>query len=618
MRIRRRLGSVLAAGACLSVLALGSAAVGPNPVAADVSASAWSAPAFSHSIGQPGHAGVYAWGAATAKDGSILVGDYWNYTIRRYSTDGRLLQSISTKGTGPGQNMAPHGLAVDPNDGSVYVADMNAPWEIDKFDASGRYLLTIKTFVFGVTVPYPYVTRIAVNSQGLVYATSSHNVPTTFSHKVVVYNPDGSYHSSFGTNGTADGQLGLLRGIEIGPDDEVYVADAGKGKIQVFSADGRFLRAFGAGRFGGDMRGLRVDKVRGWLYAVDAANSQIEKFSLDGTWLAGWGSEGTGPGQFRDGGRDLALDAAGNVYAPDFGNYRVNVYTSSGAFLRSWPSPVPAPRPDGFNQAQDVVVRPDGSSLYTADTYNHRVQRFRPSGALVRTWGFRGSTGPDAMNYPRGTAVDPTNGDVLVLNSRQGNVKRYSASGVYKSQFGSWGTGPGQYNLARGISTDGTRVYIADSNNRRIQVTDRAGRVLLTMPCGGAPTGTGPQLLAGCTGITTDPAGNIYAAAVTEHVVYKWSPDGRLLDRIGGLGSGRGQLRAPYDVAVHGGLLYVSESNNNRVSVLGLDGSFVGSFGTKGNGPGQMNTPRGISIDRSGTVYLMDSQNERVLVFRVG
>ena len=58
------------------------------------------APTFQRHIGFSGHAGVYAWGMATAKDGSILVGDYWNYSIRRYSTDGRLLQTISERGTG--------------------------------------------------------------------------------------------------------------------------------------------------------------------------------------------------------------------------------------------------------------------------------------------------------------------------------------------------------------------------------------------------------------------------------------------------------------------------------------------------------------------------------------
>jgi DNA-binding beta-propeller fold protein YncE len=453
----------------------------------------------------------------------------------------------------------------------------------------------------------------------MIYAVSSHNVPATFENRVVVYHPTtGAYVRSFGVNGSADGQLGLIHGIDVGPNDDVYLMDSTKHKVQVFSKNGTFLRSFGEGRFKGDSRGVRVDKQRGWVYVVDAAGSQIEKFSLDGTWLTSFGSEGTGPGQFRDGGRELAIDGAGNVHAPDFGNFRVNVYSPTGTYLRTYPSPAPKPAPDGFNQAQDVAVRADGTSLYTADTYNHRVQRFSPTGSVLNIWGFRGTTGPTAFNYPRGVAVDPLTNDVVVLNSREGNVKRYSATGVYKSQFGSWGADPGQMNLARGIDVgpDG-KIYVADSHNRRVQVFDKAGKPLLSMPCGLPPTaGSGPQLLGGCTGITVDGAGNIYAAAITEHVVYKWNSAGVLLKKIGTLGSGNGQLRGPYDVELYDGRLYVSESNNNRISVLSSEGAFVGKFGTKGAGDGQLNTPRGLSVDSDGTLYVMDSQNERVVVFQ--
>ena len=76
---------------------------------------AWTAPAYQRTIGGPGHAGVYAWGAATAPDGSILIGDYWNYVLRRYSPSGQLLQTLSSRGKGPGQNSAPHGVAVGPS-----------------------------------------------------------------------------------------------------------------------------------------------------------------------------------------------------------------------------------------------------------------------------------------------------------------------------------------------------------------------------------------------------------------------------------------------------------------------------------------------------------------------
>ena len=529
------------------------------------------------------------------------------------------MQTIGSKGTGPGQIMGTHGLAVDPRDGSIYHADMNHPWQIQKWAADGTYLGAFGTYVYGKTVPYPYITRIAVDSQGIVYGISSHNVPTTFQSVVMKYNPDGTFNSSWGVDGPADGQLELTHGIAIGPNDDVYLVDTTKKKVQVFTKDGQYLRSFGGGHLDGDLRGIHIDAQRGWAYVVDAAASQIEKFKLDGTWLTNFGSEGTGPGQFRDGGRELTIDANGNVHAADFGNNRVNVFNSSGTFLYAYPSPPLQPPDDGFNQPQGVAVNPAGTDVYTADTYNHRVQRWTPTGTLVSKWGFRGTTDPYAMNYPRGIAVDPRNLDVVLLNSREGNIKRYTRTGTYISTFGSWGTGTGQLNLPRGITvgSDG-RIAVADSINLRVQVFTENGTLLWSAPCGVKPvSGKGPGLLGGCTGVAFDPAGDLYAAAVTEHKVYKWSPVGVPLATWGTVGTAAGQLKGPYGVAVHAGLLYVTESNNDRVSVFTLNGQFQGNFGSHGTEDGQFDRPRDISIDNAGRMYVTDSQNEHIDVFQL-
>jgi tripartite motif-containing protein 71 len=584
--------------------------------------AAIAAPTFERQIGFSGHAGVYAWGMATARDGSILVGDYWNYNIRRYSTDGRLLDTISSRGTGPGQNMAPHGLATDPNDGSIYMADMNWPWKIHKYAADGTWIRSIGTYQFGVTVPYPYVTRVAVLSDGTLLSLSSHNVAsatTPFQHRVLKYSADGTYLGSWGVNGSQAGQLGLQRGFAVGPNDEVYLGDATKGLIQVFDKDGNYLRSIGAGRFPGDMRGLAVDFDNKWLYAVDAYSSQVEKFELDGTWLGAFGSEGEEDGQFRDGGREITVGQDHRVYVADFGNNRVNVFEPDGTYVDFMPNPAPAAPAGGFNQPQDVTVSPDGKQVFVVDTYNHRVQKFNPAGDPVKVWGFRGSdvAGGNAMNYPRGITF--SKGEVFVMNSREGDVKVYSNNGVYKRSLLEWGREEGQTNLARGVHVDGTgRIYVADSNNRRIQVFNAAGSLLWTAPCGGPPPPPpSMSLFAGCTGVDTDGQGNVYAAAPTEHTVYKYSPTGALLQKIGSLGSGNGQLRAPYDVAIWKGKLYVTESNNRRVSVFNFRGGYQGRFGSRGEGDGQFEQPRGIDIDNNGKAYVVDGLLERVSVFQL-
>lgn len=603
--IRARIRS----GLLCVVLMLGLVAATPSP------AEAASTPTYLRTIGHPGHAGVYAWGMATATDGTILVGDYWNYQVRRYSATGTLLQTIGSRGTGPGKMGPPHGLAVDPNDGSIYVADLNNG-EIDKFNSSGAYLTSWSTFVFGGTVPFPYSPRLAVDSQSRVYQVSSHVLSIPFSHRIIVRDSSGAVLRIMGTNGTGDGEFGVIHGIDTGPNDDLYVLDQGNHRVQVFDANGNFLRKFGSGAKGpggipGDARGLVVDDANGWVYVVDAAESQIEKFDLQGNHLKTWGSEGTGPGQFRDGGREITLDQAGNVHVADFGNYRVNVYSPSGTFLRQYPNPVPPPPPGGFNQATDVAVNATSGDVYVSDTFNHRVQRFASDGTFLQQWGFRGTTDPFALNYPRGVAVDPNNGNVWIDNTRQSNIKAYTATGSHVTTFGSAGSGPDNFYYSFGIWIDnGGRVIVPDSGNARLRVVTQSGNAIWTKPCGVESS----QILEGCTGATTDAAGNIYAAAISERRIYKFSPSGTLLAKWNSGGS-VGGLSSPYDVQIIGSNLYVSDSNRNRIVILDLNGNTVGAFGTLGSENGQFNKPRGLSADAAGNLYVMDSLNERVEVY---
>ena len=62
-------------------------------------------------------------------------------------------------------------------------------------------------------------------------------------------------------------------------------------------------------------------------------------------------------------------------------------------------------------------------------------------------------------------------------------------------------------------------------------------------------------------------------------------------------------------------IVYVTELFNHRVSMFTSEGQFLTSFGTKGEGPGQFNCPRGITVDRDGLVYISDISNNRIQIF---
>lgn len=77
----------------------------------------------------------------------------------------------------------------------------------------------------------------------------------------------------------------------------------------------------------------------------------------------------------------------------------------------------------------------------------------------------------------------------------------------------------------------------------------------------------------------------------------------------------RGELAWPFGVAIDtSGMVYVSEQDNHRVSVFSSKGQFVTSFGRRGNGLGEFEHPFGLAVD-NGVVFVCDSDNNRVQLF---
>jgi DNA-binding beta-propeller fold protein YncE len=88
--------------------------------------------------------------------------------------------------------------------------------------------------------------------------------------------------------------------------------------------------------------------------------------------------------------------------------------------------------------------------------------------AFCTQWGSYG-TGDGQFQIPAGIAVDAS-GNVYVADSRSNRIQVFTGSGGYITQLGSYGTGPGQFWRPYGVAVDaGGDVYVADSGNHRIQ-----------------------------------------------------------------------------------------------------------------------------------------------------
>jgi hypothetical protein len=608
----------------LSLLVVVSASLGALP--APARAATFTAPGFVRSIGARGEAGVYAWGMAyNPVSNEILVGDYWNFKIRRYDLEGQELGAFfRSPSLRQGQ---PYSISVDARNGDIYVSEISDGKEggwFARYDLHGTYLSQFQSNA-------RYTAWHTADANGFLYVADSHYWnKSTDPPKIRKYNmTTGAQVMSFGSFGTGSGQMGIIHGLAVDAAGRIYAADASNRRVSVYTPAGAFLYSFGSqgtgvGQFTGDLRGMTLDQQTGAIYVVDAEASEIEQFQMSAdpattppTPVAHWGSEGQGPGQFADGGRAITIDGQHDLWVADYGNFRFFRYSSTGTLLGTYPAPAQDPVPGGFAQLRDVAVAPDGT-VWGADTWNNRFQRFGPDGAFQASFGRRNSHPPYGMDYPRGIAVNPANGEVWVSSTRDHFIRVYDATGTtYLRTIGSGAdsTASGSFRWPMDVEFAGGNAWVSDYTSCKLKKIDAA---------------TGAELLSVSVcnnGIATDPAtGNIFVVSWKYDRVYVYSSGGALLRTWGTAGSGAGQFSNPWDIDIvnvtPGGAptyrVLVTDSQLSRVEVFDLNGGFVGQWGTKGTGVFQLSQPSGITHDAQGNIYVADAANDRIQVFSFG
>ena len=237
-----------------------------------------------------------------------------------------------------------------------------------------------------------------------------------------------------------------------------------------------------------------------------------------------WGGRGERPGQFFDpSGIDVGPD--GRVYVADSGNARLQVFTPDGEHVATWPLPN-STRPTG------LVVRADGVTL-VADFTGDRILVLGADGTIQDTWA--GGTDEVAdLAAPSGIALTPS-GTVVVVEFMGQQVRELDSEGRFLR-------------------------FIDGGSSAATHVTER-----LPIP--------GMEVM----------AAGLYAF--------------------------------PSDAVVApNGTLYVTNTHAYEVLVFGPNRELAAGWGTKGAEPGQWEVPVGLDLDQAGNLYIADSANFRVQV----
>lgn len=237
------------------------------------------------------------------------------------------------------------------------------------------------------------------------------------------------------------GGLTFPDGVAVDSDGNIYVAEQPKQTITVFDPSGKQIRAITDPSLERPV-GIAIDRERKRLYVADAGHTlskehTVKIFSLEGKLIGKIGGlKGNAPGHFL------------------FPTY--------------------------------VWVDTDGD-VYVTDSLNCRVQAFSPTGEYIRSFGERGDA-YGQFGRPKGVALD-TFHNVYVVDSEWSNVQIFNQRGQILLFFGLRGPLPGMLKNPTALAIDkNNRIYVGDYLNHRIEEYQLVNTTAAdSMPDSGAP-----------------------------------------------------------------------------------------------------------------------------------
>jgi hypothetical protein len=158
-------------------------------------------------------------------------------------------------------------------------------------------------------------------------------------HPMIVFDREGNFLRSWG-----EGQYPRAHGLQMGPDDTVWLTDDGAHVVRQCTLDGRILLEIGVpGQPAPFMSGEPFHRCThtalspsGDVFVSDGyGNARVHKFAPDGKHLLSWGAPGTDPGEFNIV-HNIACDDDGWVYVADRENHRVQVFDGQGRYKTQW------------------------------------------------------------------------------------------------------------------------------------------------------------------------------------------------------------------------------------------------------------------------------------------
>jgi iron(III) transport system ATP-binding protein len=257
--------------------------------------------------------------------------------------------------------------------------------------------------------------------------------------------------------------------------------------------------------------------------------------------------------------RSLAIGRDDEVAALDTAG-RVIIFSAEGVVKRQWHMlDVKVGKPEG------IIVLRDGR-VVVCDTHYHRIVWFDAAGNWMKNIGSKGERDGEFF-YPVGICKDDAENLYICEYGGNDRVQKFTREGVWLASFGTFGTGPGQFQRPSGLTWAVGKIYVTDAVNNRVLIYTDAGNYVGVLGESGRPP----------------------------------------LD-----------FNLPYDIAIGSdGVLYIIEYGGSRLTKVSLDGKLLGQFGSPGSGEGEFATPWGLTIDSQMRLRIADTKNRRIVALKL-
>jgi len=507
-------------------------------------------------------------GLDTGPDDTLYIVDSGRHHITHIASDGSNLDTIGSRGDGPGQFRAPTDVAF--HEGRLYVAD-------------------------------------------------------TGNDRIVVLGTDGTPVRTIGTRGTDAGQFRRPLGIDIDASNRIVVADADNHRIQVLSLEGEPITQWGSwGSFPGLLQEPSdVLCLEDRILVTDRLNHRVQEFSPDGTLLHAWGMHAVKPRQGK--GRvhypdSLAISPDGQTLAvvesfedrvqffgphdPDYVDERPTLPARSG--IQSHFGPIV-----DLDDRIMVVWEPEARAAMIFD--HQRRTPIRLTSIFSRGDGPGGFGHLAALHwdhdanklhlFDRGTAqvhayeldlpepdrprFDPSMARLQTSRSLSPAIPMHRITDAERTATGGWLL----------LEPADGMIHVLDAD---MEPVDRWGAELLVHP----------------SAITLDPGtGHLLVLDRGTSSLHRLDTDGRPVAAIS-LDGLPGGLVQPTGLAVaRNGDILVSDAGTHAVHRLAGDGTHLTSWGTRGIIHEEFWKPAGIVVDDEDRVIVLDHGNHRCQMF---